>query len=733
MLAALGAAGCGSGASSSHVAPGPTALFTVPAEGQGLAFGDVPFPNDAFFESASDGSSRLAVAGLDAVAPKLPDVLQQGLAQLDGFGLSTATYFRFDGDVDSSTLPATPDATTASGASVFLLEAGDGPGPHVAQPIELQWDAGSKTLAMLPEAGVPLRPQTRYAAVVTKQVHGVNATTGVMGPVQPSADFEAAIDPQSGSGNSTLARIQSRYRDALQVVLDTTGLTRADIACLAVFTTQSSVTALTAVRAQLEGRPAPQLDFGDPELTYLYDTPAALDGLLGVAQGQNPGFGNPGGIAHDAIGAVLSASFSTDWYKSNELGPAQRLAKKSFDDGRFVLVNGEPQMQRQDRVPVTFVFPRTPPPASGYPVVIYQHGLGGSRADMFGTANGLAAAGYVEVAIDAVAHGFRYSTTDDVNNFTGAPGPDGFADFDLLQVPLGFFEAFLDLLAVRDNFRQSAIDLMELARLLRNPSLDLSRVPGAPILDPEHLVVIGNSLGAIMSTIFATVEPHLEGAVLNVGGGGLANYLLVNSPGEGAGNIPIVAALYGLDISQTFPDRWLPFVNVAQTILEAGDSLAFAPFIVTDPLTVTGLGQNHPKNVMQIEVMGDEVVPNPSNEALARAMALDLLEPSAHAVAGLQSIQSVASGNRTVAGTTVTAALVQLNPATHGDDLEAQVGELFYQPGFPHPGADPFPLLAKPVQVTEPIVQVQSSVVRFVETLRNGAAEIASPEDPKPF
>jgi pimeloyl-ACP methyl ester carboxylesterase len=272
-----------------------------------------------------------------------------------------------------------------------------------------------------------------------------------------------------------------------------------------------------------------------------------------------------------------------------------------------------------------------------------------------------------------------------------------------------------------------------LVRLIRNPDLDLSIIPGTTRLDPDHLTVIGNSLGAIMSTVFAAVDPHVEGAVLNVGGGGLANYLLVNSPAEGGDNIPLIATLFGLDIQAHYPDRWMPFVNVAQTIVEGGDSLAFAPYLVAEPLTVSGFERNAPKNVMQIEVMGDEVVPNPSNEALARAIGLDLLAPFARPVPALAEVASVAKGNRTVDGRTVTAALVQTNPATHGANLEDRQGRLSYQPGFPFPGPDPFPRLASPIEVTEPIDQTQQSVLRFLDTTRSGSAEVAVPVVPERY
>ncbi len=734
LLAVGAAAGCGDdGGDPTRTTFGAEVRFAVRPDGEELRFDDVPFPNDAFLVPDEDGFDHLTVAGLDVVTPQLSDVLRQGLAQLDGFGLSTAIYFHVEGDLDVASLPSSPDASVADDASVFLMDASDDSGPHPRHPIEIQWDAESRTLALLPLAGAPLRADTRYAAVVTRRVLAIDPATAVLGPVKPARDFLTAIDTNRDPENATLDRIQSRYEDAVATVLDTTGLGRDDLGCLTVFTTQRAARDLVAIRAQLERQPVPVLDLTDPAYTFLYATRESLDSLLGVAESERAGLDNPGGVAHGAIGAVLNASFLSDWYKSPALGIPERLLRAQFDDDRFVEVDGEPARQRQDRVPVTMVFPRSAAPEAGYPVVIFQHGLGGSRTSIFGIANTLAAAGYATVGIDAVAHGMRYQTTDSVHNLTDAPGPDGFAEVDGTQVPVGFFEAFLDLLAIRDNFRQSAVDLMELARLVANPSLDLSLVPGAPRLDASHLVVIGDSLGAIMSTTFAAVEPSIESAVLNVAGGGLANYLLVNSPVEGGDNIPLIATLFGIDIAKQYPDRWMPFVNVAQTIVEAGDSLAFAPHLVTEPVTVSGFERNRPKNVMQVEVMGDEVVPNPSNEVLARAIGLDLLTPAARAVDGLEPLSSVARGNRTVDGRAATAVLVQLNPATHGSNLESQRGERRYQPGFPFPGADPFPRLATPIPIDEPSTELQASIVRFFDTTRGGGAEVASPIAPEPF
>ena len=52
------------------------------------------------------------------------------------------------------------------------------------------------------------------------------------------------------------------------------------------------------------------------------------------------------------------------------------------------------------KAPVLVVKPDGAVPASGYPVVIYQHGIFGDRTDSLGVAKQLADAGFVTVAID---------------------------------------------------------------------------------------------------------------------------------------------------------------------------------------------------------------------------------------------------------------------------------------------------------------------------------------------
>jgi hypothetical protein len=75
-------------------------------------------------------------------------------------------------------------------------------------------------------------------------------------------------------------------------------------------------------------------------------------------------------------------------------------------------------------------------------------------------------------------------------------------------------------------------------------------------------------------------------------------------------------------------------------------------------------------------------------------------------------IESPASANVS----SQTAVLVQYSPATHGYNWSAQQGTLEYVPGGPLEGDDPFPKLATPITIKEPIYETLDQVVEILAT-----------------
>ena len=98
-------------------------------------------------------------------------------------------------------------------------------------------------------------------------------------------------------------------------------------------------------------------------------------------------------------------------------------------------------------------------PASGWPVVIFQHGITSDKSSAAAIAGTLAVAGYATVAIDHPLHGERgFDVNGDGELDITATGPANATTYMNLS----------SLLTTRDNLRQSITDLVSLRVSLNN-------------------------------------------------------------------------------------------------------------------------------------------------------------------------------------------------------------------------------------------------------------------------
>lgn len=163
-------------------------------------------------------------------------------------------------------------------------------------------------------------------------------------------------------------------------------------------------------------------------------------------------------------------------------------------------------------------------PAEGWPVVLFQHGIGQSKSNALLVASSLALAGYATAAIDHPLHGDRIITI----------GEESFDSDDYLNL--------LNLLAARDNTRQSVADITAF-RLALNAINDST---GLVDLNTSDVHFMGQSLGAIYGTSAVAIANNSLGgdlaafdamyefqtATINVPTGGLAAGLF-DSPSFG--------------------------------------------------------------------------------------------------------------------------------------------------------------------------------------------------------
>jgi hypothetical protein len=348
-------------------------------------------------------------------------------------------------------------------------------------------------------------------------------------------------------------------------------------------------------------------------------------------------------------------------------------------------------------------------------VAIFQHGIDGDRSTMLLVADDYTARGYAVLGIDAPFHGSRQAgAVDQVNNLTGANGPDGIGDPVILPVaPVAtFFDFFgdaslgiaaVDPRVMRDSLRQATVDLMATVRLATSGdwSLVLGVAPGA-----EAPIYTGASFGGILGAGLMAVDPIVQGGVLASAGGGLFVDMFGNSATLSGLVLSLIGGNYDHDITINQPDtepvRAQMSLNLIETVLEPGDGLAL-------------VGAAAPgKSVLFLESYNDEVVPNHATEALAAAWgASQVSVPGSPAtrVVSLPAVWPPFLGSPL-------RALVQLNPACHTTYTLQQDSRIYAD------GSPPFVRRATPLMVDNPIETAHRLALDFMDSFRLGAPSV---------
>ncbi|HEY8011317.1 MAG TPA: hypothetical protein VIE67_10000 [Rudaea sp.] len=573
--------------------------------------GVIPFPNNLLLLGTTDLTLNIPVPSNPAQAgPVL------ALNALDGF--STVAPW-------STTFPTALTASTVVGGhSVHVFQVTlTGPGGGVtgvvrelASPQEYVAvlaanSATGATLAIVPTA--PLKQVTSYMAVVT---NGITDSTGL--PVRASLIYSFAKRPGAlcVGGASTLRALPASEACALEplrqlvnsqeAAASHAGVNAGNIVLSWVATTQSTTVTMQALTGLIDAVPnagavvvptgldLSKISSALPPVADVYVGTLTIPYYLSAPTAANP-----------------TAPLTGHWNAApGAYVPPYNHAGLDPTSTNVTAVNPFPVVVSNQTVPVLLTVPNAnsgkSKPASGWPVVIFQHGITRNRTDAFAIAGGLAAAGFAVIAIDLPLHGLvdptnpffhnqlltgspaaglitgeRTFDLDFQNNTTGAAGPDGKID------PSGsYFINLTSLLTSRDNLREGVADLLELRSAL--PSVSLDGV--TPAFDSARVAFVGQSLGSIEGTSFMalaqTPNTAVQNAVLNVPGGGITNLLLA-SPSFS----PLI--LSGLAAAGLHPGTadFNTFIVATQTVIDSGDPINYA-FATTS------------KNILAQEVVG---------------------------------------------------------------------------------------------------------------------------------
>ena len=601
------------------------------------AAGIIPFPNNLLFNGSRSGTINAPVADPKNLAD--PRVALNGL---DGFSTVAPLTATFSASLNANSVRA---GNTVRVFEVELINPfldPQTPAPFAIANINSELRAGIDYQANLlpqdPQQATlniqPLQPlpaKTGYLVVLT---NGLQDSAGVAASASPTYALTklttALIDTNGKSVIPGVSDAQARALEPLRQLVNnqenaaaTRGVNRNSIVLSWTFITQSIDDAFVALSKNL--RPL---------------------GAAVQATGSNSkavGLGLPG--FSDIYAGALALPYYLD--KNQALSGYWKTA----EGGAVTRYHPLPAATATLKAPLLMTVPNARSgqhkPATGWPVVIFQHGITRNRTDIFTLADALSFEGYVTVAMDLPLHGItdtnnpfymkdmeRTFNLDLVNNASGAGGADGKIDDSGTH-----FINLKSLLTTRDNLREAAQDLRQLAISL--PSVDLD-ADGKPDLDAQRLHFVGHSLGAIVGSVFLGIDDEqVSSATLGMSGGGVVR-LLNGSPTLGP---KIAAGLASAGLIKDTP-AYETFLDVAQTVVDSGDPINYA----------LATSAAHPLHL--IEVVGsktalpDQVVPNTvdnaplsGTEPLARIMGLQSVSRSASSRQGLRSIVRFSAGD----------------------------------------------------------------------------------------
>ncbi len=656
--------GCGGGSSAPRAVPTPpatndsgstvTAILTARFDPSN---GILPLPNNLLLLGTTDLT-------LNAPAADPTDFSDPAVAlnALDGFSTVAPWSASF---IDENDAPASIDpATVIPGSTVRVFQVTTVQGTIAPNGIVGELTPGVDYVATLAGSGtiaiIPLRPLselTTYMAVITDDVLDTGGNDAT--PDQTYFVAKRTAPLVDANGNSTDPLLDNATAQALEplrqivnaqeAVATAAGMDPAEIVLSWTMTTQSITPVLGVLRSTVQ--PAATTIVPTGLDTVIVGGAGAADIFIGVITLPYylgaPSAENPTAPLTDFWQAMPGAYIPP--FDAFGLDPTST---------NVTVANPIPVVQSMQTVPLLLTVPKTPKPASGYPVVIFQHGITRNRTDALAIADTAASLGFAVIAIDQPLHGVvpavdpalapfyvestplgalaneRTFDVDYVSNTTGAPGPDGITDASGTHTI-----NLASLLTSRDNLRQASADLSVLAAtVFAGISIDGDQNPD---LDGSNINFVGQSLGSIVGTSFLAVEPLVTNAVLSVPGGGIAN-MLVGSDTFGP---RIIAGLQAAGVEPGTAD-FQAFLFAAQTVIDAADPVNWA--------AVAAAGNS----ILLHEVINDAVIPNTVSGA-----PLSGTEPLI-AVMGLPAITATTADPAGVRG-----AVRFIPPAGHGSLL----------------------------------------------------------------
>lgn len=292
-------------------------------------------------------------------------------------------------------------------------------------------------------------------------------------------------------------------------------------------------------------------------------------------------------------------------------------------------------IQRLRRTPVHIALPKQDMPASGFPLLIYNHGTAGKSSQFFER-------GYTQADGTSTDHGNiaevaarRGWATSGMGGHFGADHQQSELFWNTLLGALpGFSLNYLEYnplnpVAMRDNLFQSIAERILFRRLLNHMQWDASLCPGVktqgtPVFfNPDLQVVMGQSLGSMTSVGQAALDNHAYQGLIPTGAGTYGFHLSIfygglKMLGERRVGDVIIPAYLQIPGATLMEDPFHPVWALAE--------MALAPANMAHALHHWQQGSTQtPPHVLVVEGHVDPEVTLEAQRPLLRALEADLI------------------------------------------------------------------------------------------------------------
>lgn len=515
------------------------AYFEVPGAtpaGQELDFFRLPYPNDVRLSNGQIDLDGFPTPGAGLLGFDPVQLYVDAVEAESGFGANPTVLFRFSGEIDFETFRNPEPQTDPPTRPVQIWDLSDTAGDNV-RSLRLRWyySTGGGKYVCHNWFGVrnvgPLDPGGTYAFVLTNDGKAQGG-----GNIERSEHLTALLEPTPPS-DSVLAAAHAKYAP-LRSYLTAKSIDPATILNAAVVTVSDYRATMSDVADSVNTEAAPTASSW-----------VKCDGANSSPCSQA-----------DGDRACSTATGYDTYHALVSLPIYQKGSAPYLTSGGDIDTSGP---VRNEDVCMALSVPTDTMPGSGWPLVVYAHGTGGSFTSHLRdeVAGNLASAGFAVLGIDQVQHGPRRgsSTESPENLFFNFANPD----------------------AARGNPIQGAADQIALARF----GATLNETVGSDTItiDPAKVVFFGHSQGSTHGSLGVPYSNVYSAAVLSGNGGGLRDSLLAKTePVNIAAAVPFVLGDFNSQGELTGGVNH-PVMTLLQHWIEPGDPINFARSIGLEP------------------------------------------------------------------------------------------------------------------------------------------------------